>query len=158
VLRLTAFDGFATAHDEVTITVTEAEMSDYEAWLIENGIDDEEPIQGVHPYFLYLSGWTPGEDGEPADIGEAGRLQVVRETGNAGPAFAWIFRAGMIPGLDFEIWLSLDLQAWRIALESEFTLVEQEDSSAGKIRYELSPAESLGSKVFLRLQKPAQTP
>lgn len=158
VLRLTANDGFHTAFDELTITITGESFVDEnnngipDEWELDNfgdllGENDTHHESGAAYYFLYLSGW---EAGDPVD--DAGRIGILREFNRSNPVVAWEFVDGIELGIHVKVWISTDLLGWELLPSDHFT--HTSESSNGKTRHELEVTHDYGAKYFLRLQKP----
>jgi len=163
VLRLSASDGFATTVDELSVTVAEIstpvddntngiddawELSNFGALLGEEDIRHE---SGVPYYFLYLAGWMSGEA-----VGDAGRIDIVRESSASSPIITWDFAEGFELGVHAEIWVSTDLVDW-VPLPSDH-YSHSTESVNGKTRHTVEVTHDYGERLFLRLQDPFYTP
>ena len=126
-----------------------------------NGIDDvweqknfggllehDTLYDGVPYYFLYLSGWTRGDD-----VAQASWIQIAQDSNGSSPVVSWEFAEGFAMNVHVEVWISTDLARWTLLPPGHFTHTTI-PSTAGKTRHKLTVTHDYGDKIFLRLQKP----
>jgi hypothetical protein len=157
VLRLTAFDGFFTSFDEVTITITEEDAfvdsnsnGIEDVWEMANFdrlLDADEMIHesGVAYYFMFLHGTDLDN---PAD-----RFRVAVEPDAQGDlVFSWEMREQFDLGIHYEIRISTNLTRWDPIPAEHYTLEQTPDGS--RTRTKLNLSHDYGDRVFFRLIQP----
>ncbi len=100
---------------------------------------------GVPYYFMYLHGT------DPADPSDRFVLEALPDSGGE-LVFTWELMESFSLGVDYELWISVDLSDWDPLPEAHYSLEQFTDN--GRIRTELRLIHDYGDRAFLRLVKP----